>query len=189
MAAAALTFAACGGPPAGYPDTSGVVAAQEVWCKALAKTQGAGDAWEPMASCKSAYPTASAVFLKGVAKCYADRVEAAGDTAPDGTQILADCTEEVIVKMPADEVGGREVIEARCQWASRCAKVPVDECKAGVAKLESSQRALMTTRFNAAALHKVSGCLESSSCSTESEEAAYNACYKEVEDDLFWSPR
>lgn len=62
------------------------------------------------------------------------------------------------------------------------------ECKAAVEKLESSQRALFTTRFNAAALHKVSGCLESESCSSESEEAVYDSCYKKAGEGLLWSP-
>lgn len=184
---------ACGGAPANYPDSSGVVAAQASWCQALAKIQGAGDSWEHMSSCKGAYPTASAAFLKGMTTCYQERIEAAGDSAPDSGQIMSDCTEEVVVKMPADEAGGAEIIEARCKRAERCEQpplnVPVPECKAAVAKLESSQRALFTTRFNAAALHEISECLSSKSCSSDNEDAAIESCYKPAEEELLWFPR
>lgn len=181
-------IAACGGPPAGYPDTTGVVSAQEAWCKSMAKVQGAGDSWDHMSSCKSFYPTASAAFLKLMAKCYADRVEAAGSNAMDSGQIGAECGDEVVVKMTPDDAAAEELIAARCGWQVRCVKADAAECKANFAKLEVSQRVMMTTKYNRAAMHKVASCLSSASCSAESEEAVFNDCYKPVEDELFWSP-
>lgn len=185
---AAGAVAACGGPPAGYPDTTGVVAAQAEWCKAMAKAQGAGDGWDQMSSCKSFYPTASAAFLKLMAKCYSDRREAAGSNAMDVGQISAECGDEVVVKMTPDDASAEELITARCGWQERCVKAVAAECKANFTKLEVSQRVMLTTKYNRAAMHKVAGCLDSASCSAESEEAVFDGCYKLVEGDLFWSP-
>jgi hypothetical protein len=185
--AATLILAACGGPGAGYPDGSQVVAAQAEWCQALAKRSGAPDTWEHMSACKAAYPAASAAYLKGMVKCFTARLEAMGDKAPEASQIIAECNDEAIVSMPPDDAAGREVIEARCQRALRCEKVPVAECEAAVTKLEASQRALFTTTYNAKAQHTIAGCLSSRGCE-DNEETARDACYKPQSDKLVWLP-
>src|SRR5262245_32440153 len=84
-------LAACGNAGASYPDGAQVTAAQGVWCEALAKLNGKPTNWEHMSACKGAFPTASAAYLKGMAKCYPARVEAMGDKATDSSQISSDC--------------------------------------------------------------------------------------------------
>lgn len=187
IAALPLAGAACGGGGAGYPDRNDVTAAQAAWCSALGKLSGAGEKWESMSACKSAYPTASAAFLRGVTKCYVARREAAGDAAPDNNQILADCTDEVTVSMPSDTSAGQEALTARCDRMLRCEKVAVPECKAAIDKLEAATRVLISTRFNGAALHQVADCLASASCAANEDEPR-EACYKPVAEKLLWFP-
>lgn len=182
-----LAAAACGGGGAGYPDGGDVTAAQTAWCQALGKLDGAGDAWGSMSACKAAYPTASAAFLRGITKCYVARREAAADTAPDNTQIVADCTDDVTVNMPSDTTPGREALAARCDRMQRCEKVAVPECEAAIAKLEAATRVLITTRFNGAALHKIADCLASASCAANEDEPR-EACYKPAAEKLLWFP-
>jgi hypothetical protein len=69
----------------------------------------------------------------------------------------------------------------------KCEKVEVAECKAGVDKLETAQKALLTSIYNAPALHEIADCLGSSSC-TEDEEKARDACYKPLAEKLLWFP-
>ena len=183
-----ISLAACGGGGgAGYPDSNDVTAAQAAWCKALGKINGAGDKWESMSACKAAYPTASAAFLRGLTKCYVARREAAGDNAPDNTQILADCTDDVTVNMPSDTSAGREALAARCVRMERCEKVAIPECTAAIDKLEAATRVLISTRFNGAALHQVAECLASASCAANEDEPR-EACYKPVTEKLLWFP-
>lgn len=182
-----LSLAACGGGGAGYPDRGDVTAAQASWCQALAKLDGKGDDWKSMSACKSAYPTASAAFLRGVTKCYVARREAAGDTAPDNNQILADCTDDVTVNMSADTSAGREALAARCIRMERCEKVAIPECTKAIDKLEGATRVLISTRFNGAALHQVAECLGSASCAANEDEPR-EACYRPVSEKLLWFP-
>jgi hypothetical protein len=185
-AALPLAGAACSSG-ASYPDGGDVTAAQAAWCTALGKINGAGDKWDAMSACKSAYPTASAAFLRGITKCYVARREAAGDTVPDNTQIVADCTDDVTVNMPSDTSPGREALAARCDRMQRCEKVAVPECEAAITKLEAATRVLITTRFNGAALHQVAECLASASCAANEDEPR-EACYKPVSEKLLWFP-
>ena len=187
VASIPLAAAACGGGGAGYPDRDEVSAAQAAWCTALGKLDGAGETWGSMGACKSAYPTASAAFLRGITKCYVARREAAGDTVPDNTQIVADCTDDVTVNMPSDTTPGREALTARCDRMQRCEKVAVPECQAAITKLEAATRVLITTRFNGAALHQVAECLGSASCAANEDEPR-EACYKPVSEKLLWFP-
>jgi hypothetical protein len=166
VAALPLAAAACSGG-ASYPDGGEVTAAQAAWCAALGKINGAGDKWDAMSACKSAYPTASAAFLRGITKCYVARRESAGDTVPDNTQIVADCTDDVTVNMPSDTSAGSEALAARCERMARCEKV--------------------ATRFNGAALHKIAECLGSASCAANEDEPR-EACYKPVSEKLLWFP-
>ena len=186
--AALASLIACGSPGAGFPDRPGVEAAQTSWCDTLAKIHGGPDGWEHLSDCKSAYPNGSPAFIKAMAKCYADRIESYGENAPDVAALREECTQDVVVKLPFDEPAARDLVEARCGWNLRCQKVPMDECKAGFAKLDSAQRILQTTKFNAAAQHRIADCLSSSSCDEESEEAAFSACYQPAEDKVVWFP-
>ena len=182
-----IAITACGGGGAGYPDSNDVTAAQSAWCAALAKVDGAGDKWSSMSACKAAYPTASAAFLRGLTKCYVVRRQSAGDTAPDNTQILADCTDDVTVNMPSDTSAGREALAARCVRMERCEKVAIPECMAAIDKLEAATRILISTRFNGAALHQVSECLASKSCAANEDEPR-EACFKPATEKLLWFP-
>jgi hypothetical protein len=180
--------AACG--PANYPDRSAVEAAQRSWCDALAKAAGAGASWERGTwerSCKGAYPTASAGYLKGMAKCFPAHKESYGAKAPDAGHLVAECNDEITAKMTVDDAAFAEAIEARCERAARCEKVPAAECAAAVKKLDGAQRALLYGIYNASALHTVSDCLRSSACGTD-EDQARAACYKQVEGGLIWFP-
>ena len=73
VAALPLAAAACSGGGAGYPDRDAITAAQVEWCTALGKIDGAGEKWSAMSDCKSAYPTASAAFLRGTAAAVLGR--------------------------------------------------------------------------------------------------------------------
>jgi len=177
--------AACG--PASYGDRAAVDSAQKAWCDTLAKMNGAPGTWEHLAACKAAYPTASAAYLRGMTKCYPARKEAYGDKPTDSGHLVAECNDEVTVKMNIDDASFLEAIDARCERASRCEKVAIPECVAAVKKLDSSQRALFYGVYNGAALHTVSECLKGSSCGAD-EDAGRAACYKPVEGKLLWFP-
>lgn len=182
-----LLLSACAGGGAGAPDKAQVLTAQGKWCQALARMNGAPDTWEHLADCKDAYPTASAAYLQGMTQCIVTRREAMGDKAPDNSQIVQDCNDEVTVGMAADDAAGREVIDARCKRAERCEKVPAADCKAAIDKLQTSQRVLFTTTYNASALRTIAECLSSQGCS-DNEEATRDACYKPAGDKLLWFP-
>lgn len=181
------TFSCTGATSSSFPGKPDVQKAQAEWCSSLAKQSGGGGSWEHTAACKAAVPTASAAYLRGMTKCFTTRLEQAGDQAPDHSQIVVDCNDEVVVGLPADDGSGNEVIAARCERMLKCEKVPVAECKTAVEKLESSQRAMFTTTYNAAALHEISECLASTGC-TDDEEKARDACYKPAADKLLWFP-
>lgn len=188
LATSALALAACsGGAPANYPDTKGVVAAQAAWCDTLAKIRKEPGEWGRLGECKAAYPTASGPYLKGMAKCFFDRVQRDGDNAPDNTIIVEECNNEAVAFMTADESTGAELIEARCKRMERCEKVAPAECKAAIEKLDAGTRAEITTKFNGAALHEVAECLASAGC-TDDEDSARAACYKPAADKLLWFP-
>jgi hypothetical protein len=180
---------ACSGRPTNFPDRDGVVAAQAEWCAALAKLQRAGNSWEHLASCKSAYPTSSPTYLRGMTKCFSRRMEVAGDDTSDRSQvIIAECNEEVAVTLNADDPASASVIDARCSRMTRCESIPVATCKAGFNKLESAQRVMFTSAFNALGRYEIADCLESASC-TDDEEAGREACYKPVAQELLWFPK
>jgi hypothetical protein len=174
----------CGGSSANFPDRDGVVAAQAKWCDALAKLNGAGGTWEHLAECKSTYPSASAAYLRGMTKCFPARKEQ--NNAPDNTQIVGECNDEVTIAIP-DDTGRSEAITARCERMERCEKVSLADCKTGVDHLEGAQRALFTTVYNQAALHTAADCLSSASC-TDNEDAARTSCYKPLAQKLLWFP-
>ena len=188
MASLPLLLAACaGGAGAKYPDAPGISSAQAGWCKALAKLDGAGDKWDHMSTCLGTFPTSSAQYLKGMTKCLVARTEAAGAKAPDRSQLLTECNDEVTVALRPDDASAREVLAARCARMDRCEKVSVDDCKKALDKLESAVRATFTIVYNQGALREIAGCLESSSCKAD-EDAAREACYKPLNDKLFWFP-
>jgi hypothetical protein len=187
LAAAILGAACTGGPGASYPDQRGVVAAQASWCDMLQKLRKEPGEWSRLGECKAVYPTASAPYLKGMAECFFERVQAEGENAPDNTTIVDECNAKAVAFMTGDESAGAEAIDARCKRMERCEKVAPAECKTAIDKLESGTRAEITTKFNRAALHEVADCLASASC-TDDEDAARGACYKPAAEKLLWFP-
>jgi hypothetical protein len=184
----AVAAAACTGP-ANYPDRSDVSAAQTEWCTALAKSEGQGPSWEHFEHCRTAYPAASAPYIRGMQKCFFERVTASregGDAAVDRSQMLQDCNEKVLLDLPESGPGVEEVLDARCERIARCEKSDFAECKAAFKRLEAAQQAQFTTVYNGAALHEIASCL-SGGCS-DNEEAARDACYKPLNDKLLWFP-
>jgi hypothetical protein len=180
-----VSAAACG--PSSFPDTDAVVAAQGAWCQALGKASGAGASWESMGACKSAMPAGSASYVRAMAKCFPAHKEAKGDKSGDLGLLVAECRDEVLIKMTIDEAVAQEAIGARCERAARCEKTEVPECLAAAKKVDPTQRATLYGMYNGAALHKISDCLRSSGC-REDEYAAQQACYKTVEDKVVWFP-
>jgi hypothetical protein len=184
---AVLVVALASCTPAASADRSAVESAQKAWCDSLAKLSGAPGTWEHLGACKAAYPTASAPYLRGMTKCFAQRKESYGASGPDNGHIVAECNDEVTIKMALDDAAFGDAIQGRCERALRCEKVAIPECVAAVKKLESSQRVLFFAMYNGAALHDVAECMRSSACGAD-EDAARNACYKPVEGKLLWFP-
>lgn len=186
-AAASGLVAACSSGPANYPDAKTVADGQAAWCDGLSKVRTASGSSADMSTCKAFPTTASGPYLRAMIACYSERLQRDGDNAPDNQIIVEECNNEATVAMNGDEKLSAEVIGARCARMERCEKVSVADCKKAIDKLETAQRAVFTTTYNAAALHKVSECLEDASC-TEDEDAAREACYKPVQQGLLWFP-
>ncbi len=186
---ALLPLAACGGN-ANYPDRPDITQAQAGWCDALAQSEGSGPSWDSMNDCRGASPAASPAYIRGMTKCFFERVEEAkqaGDpAAADRALLLSECNEKVLVDLPVSSPGADEVIDARCNRAVRCEKVEFTECKAAMKRLETAQQAMFTTRYNGKALHDIADCL-GGGCG-DNEEAAQAECYKSAEDKLLWFP-
>jgi hypothetical protein len=180
-----LSIPACG--PANSPDAGAVTAAQQGWCAALAKVNGGGANWEHMSACKSATVTGSAAYIRGMSKCFPEHKAAAGDKAVDVGLLVAECRDEVLLKMPIDAAVASEGIDARCDRAARCEKANVPECVAAAKQLEGVQRATLYGIYNGAAFHNIAECLRGSSCGAD-ENVAQNACYKSADDKLLWFP-
>ncbi|WP_437669663.1 hypothetical protein [Sorangium sp. So ce131] len=178
---------ACPQRPTNFPDRDGVIAAQAEWCAALAKLQRAGKSWEHMNACKAAFPTASPTYLRAMTSCFSRRMEAATESSPDRSQIILECNDEVAVNINPDDPVAKPVVEARCARMLRCENVPVATCKSAFSKLESAQRAMFTTIYNASGRYEIVDCLETASC-TDNEEAGRQACYQPTSDALLWFP-
>lgn len=186
---AVAAVAACGGGGSGasFPGSSDVAAAQAKWCDALAKAVGGGASWEHLADCKSAASTGSPLYIRGMTKCFPARLEQLGKDAPDYTQILTECSDEVTVALQADEASAPELVGARCDRMARCEKVDGKECRAAFERLETAQKALLTTVYNAGAQHEIASCLGDKSCGDD-EEGARESCYKPVSARLLYFP-
>ncbi|KYF85247.1 hypothetical protein BE11_00390 [Sorangium cellulosum] len=178
---------ACSERPTNFPDRDSVIAAQAEWCAALARLQRAGANWEHMNACKAAYPTASPTYLRAMTSCFSRRMEAATESSPDRSQIILECNDEVAVNINPDDPAAKPVLDSRCARMVRCERIPVETCKAGFSKLESAQRAMFTTIYNAAGRYEIIDCFENASC-TDNEEAGRQACYKPTSDALLWFP-
>lgn len=183
----ALSSACGGGSGAAFPGSPDVTAAQGRWCDALAKAVGGGASWDHLADCKGAVSTGSAQYIKGMTKCFPARLEQLGKDAPDYTQILTECSDEVTVALQADEASAPELVAARCDRMARCEKVDGKECRAAFERLETAQKALLTTVYNAGAQHEIASCLGDKSCAND-EEAARESCYKPVSARLLYFP-
>lgn len=187
-ATVSLLVSACGGPPpAASPDTDAIVRAQAQWCSMLARVAGNETGWSDLDTCKAARPAGSASFIKLAAKCYEERTQTYGSNAPD-TRLLADeCKDEVVFKLPDDGGKSRFVLDARCERMARCEKVPMDECKGALDRLEPSQLSVFTTMFNLTALNEIKACLDGEDC-TQDEDAMRTKCYEEASQQLLWFP-
>jgi hypothetical protein len=185
LAISTLLAAACGpGAPAAYADAPDVAKAQGEWCAMLARTSGAGDAWEHGSACRAATPTASAAYLRRAVKCYEERLASLGKDAPDTRQIAAACEDEILLQLPVESAAGRAVLDARCDRVERCEKVAKAECLAATEKLEGAQRALFTSVYSDATLAAIEACVASSSC----EDNEDTACYHPEREKLLWFP-
>jgi hypothetical protein len=180
-----ILAAACG--PVHFPDEGALAAAQTGWCESLAKMSHAGASWEYMGACKGAAPTASAAFIRGMTRCFPEHKAAGGDKSVDNGLVVAECRDDVLLKMSIDEAVAREGIDARCARAVRCENANLDDCLAAAKKLEGAQRATLYGMYNHKALHKIADCLRSSSCGAD-ENVAQNACYALPEEKLLWFP-
>ncbi len=179
----ALVGAAVACAPASFPDKDAVAAAHQGWCRALAKAYG-GDSWDQMGACKAHAPTASAAYLRGMAKCFPGR-KAGSDK--DAGILVAECKDEVMGKLTIDEAAVKEAVDARCERAARCEQANVPECIASAKKVDPFQRATLYGLYNASAIHQISECLRGSACGSD-ENAAQEACYKAPVDKLVWTP-
>jgi hypothetical protein len=180
-----IAAAACG--PASFPDTPAVVAAQAKWCEALAKMQGSDAKWEHMSACKGAVPTGSAAYVRGMTRCLPEHKAAGGDKSVDFGLLVAECRDDVLLKLQIDESVARVGIEARCDRATRCEKAVTADCLATAKHLEGSQRATLYGIYNGGAFDKIADCLRSSGCGDD-ENSAQTSCYRAAEEKLLWLP-
>jgi hypothetical protein len=182
-----LVTLAPGCNPAHYPDEGALRGAEAGWCDALAKLAHAGASWDSMSACKAAAPAASAGFIRGMTKCFPEHKASGGDKSVDNGLLVAECRDEVLLKMSIDESVAREGVDARCARAVRCENANLDDCLAAAKKIEGVQRATLYGMYNAAALHRIAECLRSSACGAD-ENAAQSACYALAEEKLIWFP-
>lgn len=179
LVSSALVAAACGGPGGSGADRDVVRAGLSAWCDSLGRVRAPGGTWDKLGDCKSFPTAASGAYLKLMGKCYEGRVKDGGDKAPDDQQLVTDCLDDVLFKMPVDDGTEREVLDARCERMERCEKVSRDECMTAVRGIQASSRASFTTIYNQGALSEVASCLRGSSC-TDDEDAARDKCYQKV---------
>lgn len=178
----ALVTAGCGGHAA-FPDRADLAKAQAGYCDMLAKTKAGG---EHLSECRATRPTASPALLKELTGCYEARLASAGEEAPDPGQIISECKDEALLKIAPDDSNTESIVRARCARQERCERVLPAECRASYAKLETSQRALLSTMYNAEALHEIAECLGSTPCKDVDDEAR---CYAPISDKIVWFPR
>src|SRR3954452_9540398 len=96
-----LSFAGCGGGlPAAFPGRADVGQAEVGWCDMIVKTKLVGP--DAADACKAAIPASSAACLKGMTKCFKQRLDSYGENAPDKGIITAECKEETQINLPAD---------------------------------------------------------------------------------------
>jgi hypothetical protein len=179
---AALVAPGCGGQAA-FPDQTDLAKAQASYCEMLARTKAGG---EHLDECRSARPTASPAFLRELTGCYEAKLTNLGEEAPDPGQIVSECKDEALLKIAPDDANTDGIVFARCARQERCEKVNPAECRASYAKLETSQRALLSTMYNGAALHDIADCLTSTSCKDIGDE---ERCYAPSSDKIVWFPR
>lgn len=178
----ALFAAGCGAQPA-FPDRADLARAQASYCDMLAKTKAGG---EHLDECRAARPTASPALLKELTGCYEAHLASAGEEAPDPGQIVSECKDEALLKIAPDDSNTESIVAARCARQERCEQVRPAECRASYAKLEASQRALLSAMYNGEALHDVAECLASTPCKDIDDEAR---CYAPSADKIVWFPR
>ncbi|MBW2528825.1 MAG: hypothetical protein JRI23_31910 [Deltaproteobacteria bacterium] len=185
----AATMAACGSRGASYPDGDKVQAAQKAWCGMLAEIlspEGEADGWDDRSSCEGTYPTASAAFIAGMTDCFKTMVSREGGGDMNPRQMVADCTEQVLVDL-GGEVRGLGITQARCERTARCQDdVTVEECIDAFENLPLSERSRLSTMYNWGAQEEIASCLNGG-CSDDEDEAMV-ACYEDAHSERIWLP-
>lgn len=183
-----LALGGCKGG-ASFPDGDKVEAAQKAWCAMLAELlspEGQAEDWEDRSACEGTYPTGSAVFVARMTKCFEAQAKREGSSI-DPEQLVADCTEQILVDLGSAEMDELKLAEARCERTKRCEQVPVDECQAGFADWAPSERARVTVMYNWGAQDDIASCLASKGCA-EDEDAAVIECYEDALAERVWLP-
>lgn len=178
----ALVATSCGGSVA-FPDRAELATAQASYCDMLARTKAGG---EHLDECRGTRPAASPSFLRELTSCYEAKLASLGDEAADAGQLVGECKDEALLKIAPDDQNTEAIVAARCARQERCEQVSPAECRAAYAKLETSQRALLSTMYNSAALHDIAECLRSSPCKDIGDE---ERCYAPSSDKIVWFPR
>ncbi|MCC6523911.1 MAG: hypothetical protein IT373_14730 [Polyangiaceae bacterium] len=195
LGVAVLALGACPSRPAVYPDDDAVALAQKEWCRMLGRMEleresrpvhEVSGGWRHQAACEAARPSASADFLARVTPCYERHLREGGDAALDGQAILADCAEQILVVADPGDTSGLDLVQARCERAERCEKVPLADCLRTFAALSGGQRAGLTTMYSLAAQSEIAACLRDGACAKKGEDAARDACYAPARKRRVW---
>jgi hypothetical protein len=185
---ALLLLLSCGGGQAKHPDHGQVAKAQQAWCGMLAEADGEELAsWRHREACQEAFPTASAVFLQRLTKCYREALERYGDNAPDSGAIIDTCSHDVLGAADPGDVSQTELYQARCSRQERCQKVSPDVCDGAWARLDGMTQSLLSAKYNRHGQSEIAACLNDKPCE-EDDAAVEAACYDAAHGKLVWLP-
>ena len=188
LCAAVVTLPlACKGGVVNYPDRASVIDAQKKWCAAMAKYEPEkGTTWLHKSDCERAIPSGSGPFVAAMAACYT-RQHQEYEQVPDLGTLVANCTEEILVKAAPGNVSDSDLVLARCQRQNKCAKTPIDECKSAFNRINGTAKALLTSMYNLEAQAKIAACLRDAECGKDDQQAQ-DACYRPLHDARVWLP-
>lgn len=184
---------ACKLRPSSFPDDLSVMKAQKVWCQAMAKYEAPkGSTWMHEKDCNKAFPAGSAQFVAAMATCYRKQ-HAEYEEVPDLGSLVANCTEEIMVKADPGDLSKNDLVLARCERQLRCSKVALDECKSAFNRVDGYAKAYLTHMYNLQAQAKIADCMRESPCGKGKDPAKANAkiekaCYKPMRDARVWLP-
>lgn len=184
---------ACKMRPSSFPDDLSVMKAQKTWCQEMAKYEAAkGTTWMHEKDCQAAFPSGSAQFVAAMASCYRRQHEEYQE-APDLGSLVANCTEEIMVKADPGDMSRNSLVQARCERQLRCSKLSIDECKSAFNRVDGYAKAYLTNMYNLQAQAKIADCLRSSECAEGKDSVEANAkiekkCYRPMLDARVWLP-